>query len=99
MVNLVIEIFSCSWNSFLYQCLGATAANRIWNDASGTIFNMYHPRCSGNETNILQCRYNRTNLIPGTRCSNYIYSSDETSVVCLPSKVACVISLITGVAW
>ena len=72
---------------------GAIAMNRLWNDNTGIAYNMYHPICSGNETNILQCRYNVTDSVPNL-CRNSRYYSDETSVVCLPGKCILFIALL-----
>lgn len=69
-----------------YLFLGAIARNRLWYDNAGIGYNMYQPTCFGNETNILECHYNVIPSIPN-RCSNYRYSSDETSVVCLPGII------------
>ena len=40
---------------------------------------MYQPECFGNETNIVNCRYNTTNTLGGCSSSSY-----DTSVICLP---------------
>ena len=68
---------------------GAIAMNQLWNDNSD-FYSMYHPVCSGNETNILSCHYSTTNLVPSrSLCRTFRYRNyaDETSVVCLPGTV------------
>ena len=53
---------------------------------------MYHPNCSGNESNILDCPYSKQDSVPRSCSSNAVYPTarytysnyDVTSVICLP---------------
>ena len=69
--------------------VGAFAGSRLWRDSFYTYI-IYHPVCYGNESNILNCRYNTTNAV-SNRCLGSYYA-DETSVICLPSKKLTVIT-------
>ena len=57
---------------------GTYAGRGIWSDSRYS-YAMYQPQCFGNESNIVDCRYNTTNTLGG--CSS---SYHDTSVICLP---------------
>ena len=60
---------------------GAFVGNRLWTDSRYSYI-MYQPTCIGSENNVLTCVYNTMDAVPNT-CR--AYSTDDTSVICLPS--------------
>ena len=74
-INLLIHLYICRHFS------GAFVGNRLWSDSRYSYI-MYQPTCFGNENNTLNCDYNMMDTAPNT-CRTY--STDDTSVICLPS--------------
>ena len=60
---------------------GAFVGNRLWADSRYSYI-MYQPTCIGTENNVSTCDYNTKDTVPNT-CGTY--STDDTSVICLPS--------------
>ena len=68
----------------IFCVVGAIARSGLWQERT-FFYKMYYPVCSGNESNILNCRYETTTLNT-IDCTNHYWRYDYTSVICLPSK-------------
>ena len=68
---------------YLPTISGAFAGRNLWRENTFRSYVMYHPQCTGNESNILSCPYNTSNMI-SSQCRSTYY--DQTSVICLPGK-------------